>query len=98
MVISVAGLALVVDLVGRTVRCGLGSVGPVPLRAREAEAWVAGQLDWPSRRLTSAPVAPEFGALVAAASSPIDDHRSTADYRRHAIGVCAQRALERCFT
>ena len=64
----------------------------------EAEAWVAGQLEWSSRRLTSASVAPEFGALVAAAAFPIDDHRSTADYRRHAIGVCAQRALERCFT
>jgi CO/xanthine dehydrogenase FAD-binding subunit len=31
--------------------------------------------------------------MVAAAASPIDDHRSTAAYRRHAIGVMAARAL-----
>jgi CO/xanthine dehydrogenase FAD-binding subunit len=33
--------------------------------------------------------------MVAEAARPIDDHRSTADYRRHAIGVCARRTLMR---
>ncbi len=37
----------------------------------------------------------EFARLVRAAAQPIDDHRSTADYRRHAVGICARRALER---
>ena len=37
------------------------------------------------------------GALVRSAARPIDDHRSTADYRRHAVGVCAERALARAF-
>src|SRR6478735_1657864 len=41
MVISVAGLAAVADLDARTMAVGLGSVGPVPLRAPEAESWVA---------------------------------------------------------
>jgi CO/xanthine dehydrogenase FAD-binding subunit len=34
-----------------------------------------------------------FGELVAQAARPIDDHRGTADYRRHALGVLAARTL-----
>jgi CO/xanthine dehydrogenase FAD-binding subunit len=96
MVISVAGVAAVVDVVGRTVRCALGSVGPVPIRATEAESFVAERVDWDRLALRDPEDATAFGDLVAAAASPIDDHRSTADYRRHAVGVCAARALRRC--
>ncbi len=94
MVISVAGLAMVIDIDGRNVRCALGSVGPVPIRANDAEAWIAQQIDWDALRVGDDD-ARTFGAMVAAASKPIDDHRSTADYRRHAVGVIAQRALQR---
>jgi CO/xanthine dehydrogenase FAD-binding subunit len=41
--------------------------------------------------------ADEFGAMVSAAARPIDDHRGTAAYRRHAVGVCARRAILRAF-
>jgi CO/xanthine dehydrogenase FAD-binding subunit len=95
MVISVADLALVVDLDGRTVRCALGSVGPTVLRARDAEAWIADRVDWDAVRLHDVADADEFGAQVAAAARPIDDHRSTAAYRRHAVGILARRALVR---
>jgi CO/xanthine dehydrogenase FAD-binding subunit len=40
--------------------------------------------------------ATDFPDCVAAASSPIDDVRGTAAYRRHALRVLAARALERC--
>jgi CO/xanthine dehydrogenase FAD-binding subunit len=38
----------------------------------------------------------ELPERVAEAASPIDDVRGTARYRRHALGVLAARALERC--
>ena len=52
----------------------------------------------PVASLVSAPLddADGFPEAVAAASSPIDDVRGTAAYRRHALRVVARRALERC--
>ena len=49
-------------------------------------------IDWDAGRV-SPDDAVEFGRLVAAASRPIDDHRATADYRRHLAGVLAARAV-----
>jgi CO/xanthine dehydrogenase FAD-binding subunit len=95
MVISVAGLALVVDHTDRTVRCALGSVGPVPLRAYEAEAWINERIDWSSGRVDDPRSYETFGAMVAQAARPISDQRSTAQYRTHAVKVLAQRALLR---
>ena len=95
MVIAVASLAFALDRRGRTVRCGLGSVGPVPLRAVDAEGWLAERIDWDTLRVTEPGAVDEFGAMVAAAAQPIDDHRSTAAYRRHAIGVMAARTARR---
>ncbi len=97
MVIAVANCALVVDRGQRRVRCVLGSVGPVPMRDPEAEAWVATELDWDSGAPPRAATVEVFGRRMAAASRPIDDHRATADYRRHAVGVMARRALERAW-
>ena len=93
MVIAVASLALVVDRTVGTVRVGLGSVGPVPLRAPDAEAFAASAVDWSTGTLIDPSAAVRFGELVAEAARPIDDHRSTASYRRHAVAVLARRAL-----
>ena len=85
MVIAVASAALVVD--GGDVRLALGSVGPGPIRCSDAEAYAsAGGRD-----------ATVFAALAATAARPIDDHRSSATYRRHAVEVLARRAFERAF-
>lgn len=94
MVISIVCAALAVDRASRSVRVGLGSVAPRPLRATAAERFIAGELDWSA--MTASPEAVRrFGELVRDAASPITDHRSTATYRSHAVQVVATRALER---
>ena len=97
MVISIATCALVVDGAEQAVRCALGSVSPAPLRCRDAEAFLADQVVWngPVPRVDDPRTVETFGAMVGAAASPIDDHRSTADYRRHGVTVMARRALTR---
>jgi CO/xanthine dehydrogenase FAD-binding subunit len=97
MVIAVASLAFAIDLDRKAVGIGLGSVGPVPLPADAAAGWLADRLGWRDDRVELAdPTDVEcFGAMVAAQAQPIDDHRSTAAYRRHAIDVLARRALRR---
>ena len=52
----------------------------------------------PVARLVTGSVedAADFPERVAEAASPIDDVRGTAAYRRHALRVLTERALERC--
>ena len=85
MVIAVCSFALAAD--GRVGTC-IGSAGPTPVRAREAEAFASG-LD----AIDGGEDAARFGELVAEAASPIDDVRGTAAYRRHALSVLARRTL-----
>lgn len=98
MVIAVADLALVVDRASRTVRCAIGSVGPAVIRTRDAEHWVAHEIDWDDGARIGDGGAREFGRRVAADARPIDDHRSTAAYSRHGVAVLATRALERALS
>jgi CO/xanthine dehydrogenase FAD-binding subunit len=97
MVIAVASACLVVDTGRRRVALALGSVGPTIVRCPEAEQWLADQLDW-STMVASADAVARFGALASEASRPITDHRSTAEYRRHAVGVLAARLARRAIT
>ena len=93
MVIAVCSFALALDAGRRRVRTGIGSAGPTPLPAREAEEFLEGELDWENRRPPSDATVARFGELVAAAAKPIDDVRGTAAYRRHALSVMARRSL-----
>jgi len=97
MVISVASACLVADHENSDVRIALGSVGPTIIRCRAAEAWLKTTLDLSTRDAISLDVANEFGRRAAEESSPIDDHRSTAQYRRHAISVLASRLLRKAY-
>jgi CO/xanthine dehydrogenase FAD-binding subunit len=93
MVIAVCSVALAIWPERRAVCVCLGSAGPTPLRAREAEELAEGVLDWEAPApLDDADLA-RFGALVAAAAQPIDDVRGSAAYRRHALAVLGRRTL-----
>ena len=98
MVISVASLCLALDPVGRQVRVALGSVAPTVIRAPQAEALAAealaraGAWDEPAAPPPAGAVE-AFAERVAAATTPIDDVRGTARYRRRAVEVLAGRAL-----
>jgi CO/xanthine dehydrogenase FAD-binding subunit len=93
MVISVASACLAVH--DSSVRLALGSVGPTILRCSLSEIFINEYLR--KQEPVTASVAKEFGRIAATESRPIDDHRSTASYRRHAISVLATRLLERGF-
>jgi CO/xanthine dehydrogenase FAD-binding subunit len=96
MVIAIASSCLALDVPTRSVRLALGSVAPTIVRAPAAEAFAAGAVDWDASVVTP-DVAVRFGSLAGAASSPIDDHRATAAYRRRAVEVLAGRLLRRAF-
>jgi CO/xanthine dehydrogenase FAD-binding subunit len=97
MVIAVCSLSLAIWPERRAVCACIGSAGPTPIRAAEAEAFIAGVLDedglWERRAALSGAALERFGELVAAAAAPIDDVRGSAAYRRHALGVLARRTL-----
>lgn len=69
------------------VRIALGSVAPTVVRAAKAEAFLEG-------RLLDATVPSEAEAVIRTDIRPIDDIRSTAQYRLRAAGVLLRRFLE----
>ena len=87
MVISVASACFAIQ--DNRARIALGSVGPVIIRCTQAENYLNSVISEGSA-ITEA-VAEEFGKIVSTEARPIDDHRSTAAYRRHAVGVLAKR-------
>jgi CO/xanthine dehydrogenase FAD-binding subunit len=94
MVISSVVCGLADDRAGGSVRLGLGSVAPRPLRATAAEEFIAGANDWDAMTAPADAVT-RFGELAREAATPISDQRGTAEFRRHAVQVVATRALKR---
>ena len=97
MVIAVCSFGLAIDSGRKRVGTGIGSAGPTPIRATDAESFIEGVLDegglWERRSPVPASAVTRFGELIAAAARPIDDVRGTAAYRRHALAVLARRCL-----
>ncbi|GAB1338591.1 FAD binding domain-containing protein [Streptomyces sp. E-15] len=97
MVIAVCAFGLALHPETRTVRTGIGSAAPTPVRAKAAEEFLNAVLEeggfWDNGKIITPSVAKRFADLCAAACNPIDDVRGTASYRRHAVGVMARRTL-----
>ena len=94
MVIAVCSVALAIWPDERRVAACVGSAGPTPLVATEAEKYIARALDWDGGAAIDADALERFGELVGAAARPIDDVRGTARYRSHAVGVLGRRTLQ----
>lgn len=86
--VTVATALVLEDAVCRKVRIALGSVGPTTFRALEAEAVLEG------RKPTQETVR-EAAVTAAAAARPIDDIRSTAEYRKTVTEALIVRALHK---
>ncbi|GHA92470.1 carbon monoxide dehydrogenase [Streptomyces tendae] len=97
MVIAVCAFGLALHPGSRTVRTGIGSAAPTPIRATAAEEFLNAALEdggfWENGKIVTPSAVKRFADLCSAACNPIDDVRGTADYRRHAVGVMARRTL-----
>ena len=90
MDLAFIGVAAAVEMANGTItgaRIGLAAVAPTPIRAREAEALLAG------KSLTDALLA-EAGEAAAAACSPISDLRCSAEHRREMVDVLTRRTVQ----
>ncbi|NMG43822.1 xanthine dehydrogenase family protein subunit M [Aromatoleum toluvorans] len=67
-------------------RVAMGCVAPTPLRLKQTEAQLCG-------KALTAEVLERAAAAVAGEISPIDDKRSTAEYRRQVSGVLLRRTI-----
>lgn len=98
MVIAVSSLALALHPRTGKVGACIGSAGPTPIPATEAELFIQSVIEegglWESGLPLDDAALRRFGELVAGAARPIDDVRGTAEYRRHSVGVLARRTLK----
>lgn len=90
MDLAFIGVAAAVEVANGTItgaRIGLAAVAPTPIRAREAEALLAG------KSLTDALLA-EAGEAAAVACNPISDLRCSAEHRREMVDVLTRRTVQ----
>ncbi len=87
--LAAVGVAALVVMDGETikdVKIGLGAVAPTPIRAKKAEEILKG-------KRPDDTVIQESGQAAALESRPIDDLRSSAEYRRKMVAVLVKRAV-----
>jgi carbon-monoxide dehydrogenase medium subunit len=94
MDLAVASLSALIQTEGDKVtkaRLAAGSVAPVPLRLTRVEELLEG-------KSLSGKLIADAARQAEESVAPIDDIRSTAEYRRHMVGVFTRRALEHLWT
>ena len=87
--ITVVGIAVTITREGdrcTQARIALGAVGPTVFRAKDAEKKITGTL-------LSEELIEEAAQIAMKQSTPIDDLRASADYRRHSVHVLARRLI-----
>jgi len=88
--LAIVGVAVLVTMEGNIlsdVKIALGAVAPTPIRARRAEETLRGC------KITD-DLLERAGQTASDESSPIDDVRSSADYRRKMVKVLVMRAIK----
>ncbi len=101
---ATASVALVLDPARRGVRCAVGAVAPMPLRPLEAEAWVAGLIDWDGARTLDPQACTAFGEYVAMACipDPVDTSEGglppAVAHLRRTVAALSRRALGRALS
>ena len=88
--ISVVNVSVILQMDKKTIQkanIAIGSVTPIVMRAKEAEDALVGKLISDQEALEKA------ADLVVKASSPINDIRSSNDYRKHILKVITLRAI-----
>jgi carbon-monoxide dehydrogenase medium subunit len=90
-VVNAAVLCLIEEGLFKTIRIGLGAVAPTPIRARRAEKLLEGAKADDKAILNAAKIA-------SSESSPIDDHRASAEYRRLMVEILIKRAIHKIVT
>jgi CO/xanthine dehydrogenase FAD-binding subunit len=89
MDLAIVGVCVVLERLGGRPdpRIALAAVAPTPMRAELAEAWLRHSEPWDAATLHQA------ACMAAEASSPIDDIRGSAAYRREMVRNLTERIL-----
>jgi carbon-monoxide dehydrogenase medium subunit len=85
-VVGVAALLRIEKGICQEILLALGAVAPTPMRALEAEKVLQG-------KKVNADLIAEAARQAALACRPIDDHRSSAAYRREMVEALTRRAI-----
>ena len=85
-IVGVAALVVMDGEVIKDAKIALGAVAPTPIRAKKAEKTLKGEK--PDDKLLE-----ECGRAASVESRPIDDIRSSADYRKKLVTVLVKRAV-----
>lgn len=94
--LAIVGVGVVINLepstnVCKEVKIALGAVGPTPMRSKKAEEVIKG------KKITEG-IIENAAEKAMEESKPIDDHRSSAEYRRHMVRILAKRGISSVFS